>query len=123
ELIEAFDTAAEIISGIRAIRKKNNIPFKDKIGLQVLNNEPSATTFYPLIMKLGNLDSLEETEQQVKGALSFRVRANEYFIPVTGNVDVEAEKAKLLEELAYNIGFLKSVEKKLANEKFVSSAP
>src|SRR5690606_29885472 len=122
-LIEDFNVASEIISGIRAIRQKNNISFKDQIELQVLMNETAATTFNPLIMKLRNLSALTEADQQVKGALSFRVKANEYFVPVTGHIDVEAEKAKLLEELTYNEGFLKSVEKKLSNEKFVSSAP
>lgn len=39
------------------------------------------------------------------------------------NVDFEAEKAKLQEELAYLQGFLKSVRAKLTNDRFVSSAP
>lgn len=124
QLIEEFSIASEVISGIRAIRKKNNIPFKDQIKLQVLNSEVgSSTIFNPLIIKLGNLSSFTEADQQVQGALSFRVKANEYFIPVAGNIDVEAEKAKLLEELNYNEGFLRSVDKKLSNERFVNSAP
>jgi len=38
-------------------------------------------------------------------------------------VDIEAEIAKLEEELKYTEGFLKSVEKKLTNERFVNNAP
>ncbi len=41
----------------------------------------------------------------------------------TGNIDVEAEIAKLTEELNYTKGFLRSVQGKLANEKFVAGAP
>mgnify|MGYP006190050101 CR=1 FL=1 len=123
-LIEDFNVASDIISGIRAIRKKNNIPFKDQIQLQVLNNEEETSTIFdPLVIKLGNLSSFSEVDQQVQGALSFRVRANEYFVPIAGAIDVEAEKAKLQEELKYNEGFLRSVEKKLSNERFVNSAP
>ena len=48
---------------------------------------------------------------------------NEYFIPLGGAIDVEAEKAKIQEEITYNEGFLKAVEKKLSNERFVSNAP
>lgn len=42
---------------------------------------------------------------------------------MTGEVDVEAEKAKIHEELDYTKGFLASVTKKLSNERFVSGAP
>lgn len=41
----------------------------------------------------------------VEGALSFRVKSNEYFVPVQGTVDVVAEIAKIEEELAYTEGF------------------
>mgnify|MGYP000035010021 CR=1 FL=1 len=40
-----------------------------------------------------------------------------------GNINVEEEIAKLTEELNYTKGFLKSVQGKLSNEKFVSGAP
>ncbi|NJY63808.1 valine--tRNA ligase [Salinimicrobium sp. CDJ15-81-2] len=122
-LIEEFSIASEVISGIRSIRKEKNISFKDQIELQVMNNENAAKTFDPVIEKLGNISTLSYTDQQVQGALSFRVKSNDYFIPVAGAVDVEAEKAKLEEELNYTRGFLASVEKKLSNERFVSGAP
>ena len=38
-------------------------------------------------------------------------------------MDVEAEIKKLEEELKYTQGFLKSVEGKLSNERFVNGAP
>ncbi|WP_029035567.1 valine--tRNA ligase [Salinimicrobium terrae] len=122
-LIDEFTVASEVISGIRSIRKEKNISYKDQLELQVLNNERAAKTFDPVIEKLGNISTLGYTDEQVKGALSFRVKSNDYFIPVAGAVDIEAEKAKLEEELNYTIGFLKSVEKKLSNEKFVNGAP
>lgn len=123
KLVEDFTVASEVISGIRSIRKKNNISFKESIELQVLTNEPRSSTFDPIIEKLGNVSAFTEVKQKAQGALSFRVKADEYFIPTSGNVDIEAEMAKLEEELAYNEGFLSSVEKKLSNERFVSSAP
>ena len=57
------------------------------------------------------------------GALSFRVKSNEYFIPLAGAIDVEAEIVKIEEELKYTKGFLQSVSKKLSNERFVNNAP
>ena len=55
--------------------------------------------------------------------MTFRVKSNEYFIPMAGAIDVEAEIKKLTEELHYTEGFLKSVQKKLSNERFVAGAP
>ncbi|NND12321.1 MAG: valine--tRNA ligase, partial [Flavobacteriaceae bacterium] len=63
------------------------------------------------------------TIQKVEGALTFRVKSNEYFVPMQGSIDVEAEIKKLTEELNYTEGFLKSVQKKLSNDRFVSGAP
>ena len=123
KLISDFDYAVEVISGIRTIRKDKNIPFKDAIDLKVVNNENASTHFDAVIMKLGNIISLEYVSEKVDGALSYRVKSNEYFIPITGAIDVEAEIAKLTEELNYTKGFLKSVQAKLANEKFVNGAP
>ncbi|MEG9327990.1 valine--tRNA ligase [Salinimicrobium catena] len=123
KVISEFAVAAEVISGIRSIRKEKNIAHKEQLQLQVLNNENLPQTFDPVIRKMGNISDLEYVEQQVKGALSFRVRSNDYFIPMAGAVDLDAEKAKLEEELNYTRGFLKSVEKKLSNERFVNNAP
>ncbi|MFN4764479.1 valine--tRNA ligase [Gillisia sp. Q332] len=122
-IINEFNIASEVISGIRNIRKDKNISFKDSIKLDVLNSEKISETFNPVIIKLGNISELNYVEKQVEGTLSFRVRSNEYFIPIEGAIDVEAERSKLQEELKYTEGFLKSVEKKLSNERFVNNAP
>ncbi|RDK84684.1 valine--tRNA ligase [Marinirhabdus gelatinilytica] len=123
QLIKDFDFAAEVISGIRTIRKQKNISFKDAISLSVINNENSSTQFNAVIEKMGNVSALNNVDTAVDGALTFRVKSNEYFIPIEGAIDVEQEIAKLTEELSYTQGFLKSVQKKLSNERFVSGAP
>jgi valyl-tRNA synthetase len=121
-LIADFDFATEVISGIRTIRKDKNIPMKDTIELKVVNAEKASTYFDSVITKLGNVAALEYVSEKVDGALSYRVKSNEYFIPISGNIDVDAEIAKLTEELNYISGFLKSVQIKLSNEKFVANA-
>jgi valyl-tRNA synthetase len=122
-IINEFDFAAEVISGIRTIRKQKNIAFKDAIELHVLNNDNASKTFDVVIAKLGHISTLNYTNEPVDGALTFRVKSNEYFVPMQGSIDVEAEIAKLNEELNYTEGFLKSVQKKLSNERFVAGAP
>lgn len=123
KIITDFDFAGEVVAGIRTIRKDKNIAFKEAIDLKVVNAENATTSFDSVIKKLGNISSLEYVIDKVSGALTFRVKSNEYFIPVSGSVNVEEEIAKLTEELNYTKGFLKSVQAKLSNEKFVGSAP
>jgi valyl-tRNA synthetase len=123
KMISDFELVAEVVSGIRTIRKEKNIPFKDLISLSVLNGENFTKDFDAVIIKLGNINSLTYVEDKVNGALSFRVKSNEYFIPVAGAVNVEEEIEKLTEELKYTEGFLKSVQGKLSNERFVNNAP
>ena len=123
DLISHFEFASEVISGIRTVRKEKNIAFKDAIGFSVINNEKSNTTFDEVISKLGNLESIEYVTEAVEGALTFRVKSNEYFIPMDGNIDVEAEIIKLTKELEYTEGSLKIAQKKLSNERFVAGAP
>jgi len=89
----------------------------------VVNNEKVSAHFDTIISKLGNIDVIEYVDAKVDNALTFLVKSNEYYIPVSGNVNVTEEIEKLTEELNYTKGFLKSVQAKLANEKFVNGAP
>ena len=122
-LLNDFDLATQIITGVRAIRKEKNISFNEELELYVMNTEGFTDRFNGIIKKLCNLSTIETTTASKDGALSFRVKANEYFIPLTGAIDIEAELAKIEEELNYTRGFMNSVTKKLSNERFVSGAP
>ena len=122
-LIKDFEFAQEIISNVRKIRKDKNISFKKALDLYVLNSENKSDVFDDIIKKLCHIETLEIIEQSVQNTISFRVKSNEYFIPISGNIDITAQKQKLLEELKYAEGFLKSVEKKLSNERFIQNAP
>ena len=123
KLIVEFDFAAEVISGIRTIRKEKNIPNKDELQLLELSTEHTVSSMDAIIKKLGNISEIETAKENVDGALSFRVGSNEFFIPIEGAIDVEAEKEKINQELDYTRGFLQSVQKKLGNERFVKNAP
>ena len=123
EIIKSFNLASEVISGVRSVRKAKNIAMKDALELFVINEENAGTAWDAVIRKLTNISAIGYVDQPVDGALSFRVRSNECFVPVEGNIDVEAEIKKISEELKYTRGFLASVLKKLSNERFVNNAP
>jgi valyl-tRNA synthetase len=122
-ILDDFDIVSDVVSSIRNFRKQKQIPHKDQISLFVKLNECHCKNMDPIICKLGNIEKVEYTEKEIEGSFSFRVRSNEYFIPLDGNIDIEAELEKLQKELDYTKGFLKSVNGKLNNENFVKGAP
>lgn len=123
EDLAQFDFATEVITGVRNIRKDKNISFKETIDLIVINKEEQTSDLDCIITKLGNIEKLSYVDAAPDGAQSFRVKSNEYFVPLQGAINVEEELQKLQEELTYTQGFLKSVSKKLSNERFVANAP
>ncbi|MEQ3500177.1 valine--tRNA ligase [Tenacibaculum sp. SSH1-16] len=124
ELITNFEFATGVVSGIRTIRKNKNISFKDAVELSVVNNEKFTKEFDVVIQKLTNASEINYVTEKVEGAASFRVKSNEYFVPISlDTIDVEAEITKLNAELKRAEGFLKGIQKKLSNERFVSNAP
>jgi len=123
DLIEEFNFAMQVVTEVRTIRKQKNIPNKDQIELFVKTNQQTDKRLDAVISKLTNLSTLNYTDEKMDNAFSFVVKSNEYYIPISENVDVEAERTKIQKELEYTLGFLKSVNGKLANEKFVNNAP
>ncbi len=122
-LLQGFEFAEGVVSGIRNIRKEKQIPMKDAIALSVLNEENIGDAWDTVIRKLTNVSEIDYVDAPLEGALSFRVKSNEYFVPVSGTIDVGAEIEKIKTELDYARGFLRSVSKKLENERFVNNAP
>ncbi|MGJ8760244.1 MAG: valine--tRNA ligase [Polaribacter sp.] len=123
KIIEDFEFATGVVSGIRTIRKDKNISFKDAVELFVIDNDKSTKQFDAVIQKLTNTETINYVSEKVEGA-SFRVKSNEYFVPISiENIDVEAEIKKLEGELKRAEGFLFGITKKLSNERFVSNAP
>ena len=123
ELISDFDRTMEVVSGIRNIRKEKNIAKKEAIELHIIEHEKPKHNHDSIILKLGNLSTLSYREKKIEQAFSFMVKSNEYFVPLTDSFDKETELAKLNKDLDYTKGFLKIVESKLSNKKFVENAP
>ena len=123
-MIKDFDFTSQVISSIRTIRKEKNISFKNSIELHVLNNENKSSNLDSLIIKLCNISKLVYTKIEVENSISFRVKSNNYYVPVdNNNINIEEEIIKLKTELQYIEGFLNSVRKKLSNSRFVENAP
>jgi len=123
DLLNKFEIMKEAVGGIRTIRKEKNIAMKDALTLNVLGGENYAADFDAVLVKMANISEMSMVSEKTEGAVSFMARTNEYFVPMDGMIDVEAELEKLRKDLAHQEGFLKGVMKKLGNERFVGSAP
>jgi valyl-tRNA synthetase len=125
KVLEQFNFAKDVIIAVRGLRNEKNIPMKEQLQFFVKKNhsQQADTTFDGLASKLCNLAAIEYVEEKVANAMSFVVGSTEFYIPLTGVVDLETELKKLEDDLAYTNNFLNSVVKKLENERFVSGAP
>ncbi len=120
-LLANMEHAKEVVNGIRNVRAEKNIPNKEKLVLNILGTWCKCED--AVISKLGNLTAINHNAAKDATAATFMVGTTEVNIPLSDNIDVEAELARLNKELDYYKGFKASVEKKLNNERFIANAP
>ena len=124
DIIQESAYAFEIIGEIRNFRNSKGISPKESLKLMVKSEEENLIpSFWPIISKLSNLSDIAFTNEKVSNASGFVIKSTEFFIPQEGKIDAAKERETILKDLEYQRGFLLSVDKKLFNEKFVSSAP
>lgn len=119
--LEAMSHAKEVIVGVRGVRAAKNISPRETLVLNVVGNWDNSLD--AVVKKLGNLSEINPDAEKDAAAATFMVGTTEFNVPLTNNIDVEAELARLNKELDYYRGFLASVMKKLGNERFVNNAP
>ncbi|MFN0189009.1 MAG: valine--tRNA ligase, partial [Bacteroidia bacterium] len=124
EILKAFPIAAELIGEIRNFRQSKGLSPKEALALSIRSNGSTSALkiFGDAIMKLGNLSEIKSVNEKPENTFPFVVRDLECFIPMSENIDKDAERKKLNDDLTYTQGFLKSVMAKLNNERFVSNA-
>ena len=123
DTINDFEALQNIISGIRNIRKKYQISFKEPLNLSVVNNDNFSKNYDSIIKKICNIKDINYVDSEIKDALSFRVESNIYSLPFEKEIDFDEEIKKIKEDLDYQKGFLKSVNSKLENKRFTDNAP
>lgn len=119
-ILADMETVKEVVNGVRGVRASRNIPNRDRLTLNVINADIPGS---PVIIRLAGLDEIVKVSEKDPAAASFMVGTTEFNVPLSNDIDVEAEIAKLTKELEYLEGFKASVNKKLSNERFVSNAP
>ncbi|MDQ0593014.1 valyl-tRNA synthetase [Chryseobacterium ginsenosidimutans] len=119
DIIKNFETATELISGVRNYRQTKGISPKEAVEFYTNANQFENEA---VIKKLANVSDIHFGQKTDKPSFTFLVGSTEVSIPLSENLDLGEEKIKTEEEIKYLKGFLISVDKKLSNEKFVANA-
>ncbi len=116
-----FEVSKELVTMVRNVRAQKQLSPKEKLEVFEKSNT-NRSYFDNVIIKLANLSAFNYTKEKIEGAFSFQIQTTEFYIPLSSSINVEEEKERLVKELEYNKGFLKSVSIKLSNEKFLANA-
>ena len=121
-LLAEMETVKSVIAGVRAVRNAKNIPPRTALELQAVGTDPVAV-YAGVIAKMANVSRIQVVDAKDKGASAFLVGTQEFAVPLGNLIDVDEEIRKAQAELERLEGFLKGVNKKLGNERFVAGAP
>ena len=118
------EMAFGIIAEVRNIRSKRGMSPKEALSLMIkTGSKENYGDFLEVMKKLGNLTTIEFVETAPPSSVSFLIEKDECFVPLEMNdQDAAAEKQRIKEEMEYLEGFMKSVQTKLGNERFVANA-
>jgi valyl-tRNA synthetase len=122
EILADFEILSEIISNVRNTRNAKQISPKEALPLAIKTaNKIRYEALVGLIQKLANISDIQYVDEKPEG-ISFVIKGDEFTIDLGSNIDLETEKANLTKDLEYTLGFKKSTEAKLSNERFVQNA-
>ena len=123
ELLEDFEHAQQIVMNVRNIRQSKGIASKERLSLYCKENYRSKMN--AAVLKLANIDeiSARKSFDDCSMGADFMVSTYEFFIPLNTHVNAGEEIEKINKEIGYLEKFLKGVNAKLSNEKFVANAP
>ncbi|HPH20441.1 MAG TPA: class I tRNA ligase family protein, partial [Haliscomenobacter sp.] len=126
--IEKIERAKGLVTGVREIRNNNGLKQKELLKV-FAQDTPSSRELLamdgllPMVVKMASLEFLQITSAEISNGVAFLVGNEKFYVELEQAIDVEEERKRLQKELEYYQGFVKSVQHKLSNEKFVSSAP
>ncbi len=118
-IIKSFEQVKDLVSGVRKLRKDIGISYKEKLTL--FSKAVFDKRLISVLLKLSNSDLSNDFSKKELNTSSFLVGSNEYHY---NNLKNESEDlTKIKNDLDYNLGFLKSIQAKLNNKKFMENAP
>ena len=129
ETDDNFAFLQEIITGLRTIRSENNVPPEKKVSVVIIpadeNTEKILLPLDYLIKLFVKVDNLTISQNAQKPSFSGQnvIGKTEIYVVLEGLVDIEAEKEKIVKEIARLENAAKGFENRLNNEEFTKKAP
>ncbi len=121
---EKMDIVFETIKSLRNIRAEFNIPLGATIDIIIDNNEELYKQIIPYLARLAKVNSVKfEKENNSKKSAVCTVLDTKITIPLEDLIDINQEIARQNKKIEKLMPELKSIEGRLNNDKFVSSAP
>lgn len=123
-----MDLLKEIVTAVRTIRSRMNVPPGKKADLVIRNvngHRSKIESFDEIIKTLGRIEAItmgQNLEKPEQSAMAV-VQKMELFVPLKGLIDLDKENARLSKRLNELEGHLQGIEKKLSNDNFVTRAP
>ncbi len=122
-VLEKGDLLFEITTAIRNIRNSKQISPKKELLLVINGKAEDYSDIETSLKKVAMLNEIVYSDKKPEHSYNFVVKSTKYYLESPEVIDTGAEKENLTKELDYAQGFLRSIEKKLGNEKFVNNAP
>jgi valyl-tRNA synthetase len=111
------------ISAIRDARIKNGIKMKEEITLDIETPDlEKYDAIRSILLKQVNASSVHISDAAATAGFGLVIGKDKFYIHSALPADHAMQKEQLEKDLAYQKGFLASVSKKLANERFVQNA-
>jgi valyl-tRNA synthetase len=127
--IHSFESIQQVISAIRNIRAEMNVSPKTELSIFIKASDQEMAAILTkhswIIRKMLPVEELHVDIhlEKPKAAASAIVEGSEIFIPLAGVIDLDKEKERITKEIKRLEGFLKGIDAKLSNDRFVKSAP
>jgi valyl-tRNA synthetase len=116
-----------LIDEIRSLRAQMRVPAGKWLTLLQLDLDAAGQGALdrnrPMVERLARLDGIETATAAPKGALTVTVPGGVFALPVAGVIDVGAETARLEKMAASLAAEIASLDGRLANDRFLASAP
>jgi valyl-tRNA synthetase len=117
----------DLINAIRSVRVEMSIPAATQLPLVLVGvssqTAARAHQWSEFVQRLARVSEIDFADAAPKGALQLLVRGDVASLPLTGVIDIAAERARLAKEMAKADADIHRVDAKLGNPNFVARAP
>jgi valyl-tRNA synthetase len=124
---EEVGWVVRLVSEVRSVRSEMNVPAGAKIPLEIVGGDESertrAVAHEETIKRLARLDRISFVEAPTAGAAAIVFEDTTLALPLTGVIDMTAERERLEKEVEKAKKEIAKIDGKLANPNFVARAP